>query len=400
MRFAYKVIDSSGFPQEGELDAPTEKEALRILFESGRTPLQIHRQQAPAHALRRERRSVRRADVVALIRELATLLGSGVGLSETLSTLVGATDHGGIREILTNLQAAVHSGDKFSAALGNASLDLPEYALALARAGEATGDLGGALLRCADQLEFEEHMKSRAREALTYPVILILTGAGAILFIFSFVVPRFATILRGKTVELPIISQWVMNGGMFINAHWGSLLVAALVFLAAAALLLRQPVVRSRFMALLFRLPGFSGWLGGAETARWTSTLAALVQSRVPILLAIELAAASVRLPVNAARLRSAGDDVRLGKRLSAALEERHLLEGSSLTMVKVGEHSGEVGAMLGHVAKYVAEQHHRLQRRLLALIEPVSILVIGLVLAVIMVGVVLAMASLTEIKL
>lgn len=116
--------------------------------------------------------------------------------------------------------------------------------------------------------------------------------------------------------------------------------------------------------------------------------------------MAIELASASVRLAGNAARLRSVGDDVRLGKRLSAAVEDRRLLEGSGLTMLKVGEHSGELGEMLGHVSKHVTEQHRRLQRRAVALIEPISILVIGIVLAIIMVGVVLAMASLTDIKL
>ena len=400
MLFAYKAVDAAGFSQRGEFEAQSKGEALRVLYERGYTPVELQANDALAKAATGNKQSIRQGDIVALIRELATLLGSGVGMSEALATLQDATAHGGIRQTLAVMVGAVHAGEEFSVALKKTGLDLPEYVGALARAGEATGDLGGALARCADQLEFEERMKGQAREALIYPVILIFTGIGAILFIFSFVVPRFATILRGRVADLPWISEWVLRIGMFVSGHWPYLLMATAVLVTVVAFVLRQPGVRTEMVTLLGRLPGFSGWVASAELSRWTSTLAVLVQSRVPILLSIELAASSVRLAGNRGRLQSVGDDVRLGKRLSTALEERRLLEGSSLTMIKVGEHSGELGAMLSHVAAYSAERHRQLQRRVVALIEPVSILVIGLSLAVIMVGVVLAMASLTEIKI
>ncbi len=400
MQFAYKAVDAAGFTQRGELEAQTQGDALRTLFERGYTPIELKERIGGQVVAAAGTQAIRHGDVVALIRELATLLGSGVGMSEALATLQEATAHSGMRQTLATMIAAVHAGEEFSAALKKTGLDLPEYVSALARAGEATGDLGSALARCADQLEFEERMKGQAREALIYPVILIFTGIGAILFIFSFVVPRFATILRGRTADLPWISEWVLRSGMFVSSHWLLLLVATAAAVATTMLLLRRPGVRTEMAAWLSRLPVFSGWVASAELTRWTSTLAVLVQSRVPILLSIDLAASSVRLAENAARLRSVGDEVRLGKRLSGALEDRRLLEGSSLTMVKVGEHSGELGAMLGHVSAYAVERHRQLQRRVVALIEPISILVIGLALAVIMVGVVLAMASLTEIKL
>jgi len=400
MLFAYKALDGAGFTQRGELEAQTEGDALRALYERGYTPVELSEKSARPGLETKGRQSIRQSDVVALIRELATLLGSGVGMSEALATLREATTHAGIRQTLSVMIAAVHAGDEFSVALNKTGLELPEYVGALARAGEATGALGGALARCAEQLEFEERMQGQAREALIYPAILILTGIGAILFIFSFVVPRFAGILRGRMDNLPWISEWVIRSGLFVSGHWPLLLVGTAAAVALAVLVLRRPGTRARIVAGLARFPVFSAWLASTELTRWVSTLAVLVQSRVPILLAIELSAGAVRLENNAARLRSVGDDVRLGKRLSAALEERRLLEGSSLTMVKVGEHSGELGGMLGHVAAYAVERHRQLQRRVVALIEPISILVIGLVLAIIMVGVVLAMASLTEIKL
>lgn len=400
MWFAYKAVDAAGFPQHGELEAASEKDALQSLFERGVTPVELKERQPGNSLTSSGSMTIRRSDVVALIRELATLLGSGVGLSETLTTLHEATSHRGVRATLSRLIAAVHGGEGFSAALAQSGLDLPEYVHALARAGEATGDFGGALARCADQLEFEEGMRNQAREALIYPIILICTGVAAIMFIFSFVVPRFAGILKGRSVNLPWISEWVLNTGMFVRSHWELMLVAAVVLAGTATLLLRNPAARTAAVARLAHLPVFSDWVSSAETSRWTSILAVLVQSRVPILLSLELAATSVRLRDNAARLRSVEDDVRQGKRLSAAIEDRRLLEGSALTMLKVGEHSGELGKMLSYVASSSAERFRQLQKRVVALIEPISILVIGLVLGVVMVGVVLAMTSLTEIKL
>lgn len=401
MRFAFKAVDGAGFAQKGTLEAASEADALQQLFERGYTPLDLREEKLPEiRTGSASQGAIKHVDVIALIREMATLLASGVGLSEAFGTLLEANQHPRLRATLAQLSGSVHSGEGFAAALKKSNLALPEYVHALAKAGEATGDLAGALTRSAEQLEFEERMRGEAREALTYPIILILTGVGAIIFIFSFVVPRFAGILSGRNVDLPLLSEWVLKTGVFVNAHW--MLIIALLAAAGfgVSLLLKNDHFKVAAIAALGKLPLLSNWIMGGETARWTSILAVLVQSRVPILMALELASSSVRLPENSNRLRSVADEVKLGKRLSVVIEERRLLEGTPLTMLKVGEKSGELGAMLGFVASNAAEYHKTLQRRLVSLIEPISILLIGSVLGVIMVGVVLAMTSLTDVKL
>jgi len=402
MRFTFTALDAGGFTQKGNIDAPNEVEAVRQLVDRNFTPMEIKLADVVTAATPSAGtgKKLKHTDVVGLIRELATLLSSGVGLADAFATLQDATSHPGLRLALASLINSVHAGEGFSAALRNAGLVLPEYVHALARAGEATGDIGSALERSADQLEFEERMRNEAREALTYPLILILTGIGAIIFIFSFVVPRFAGLLKGRAVDLPWLSEVVLKTGVFVNNHWLAVAATLALLIVGISTLLKNPKFNIALLAGLTQLPLFSNWLSGAETARWTSILAVLIKSRVPILLSIELAASSVRLPGNAARLRSVEDEVRLGKQLSTAIEERRMLEGSALSMLKVGEKSGQLGTMLGYISAYTADRHRLLQRRLVSLIEPVSILVIGLVLGVIMVGVVLAMTSLTEVKL
>ncbi|MDR1647331.1 MAG: type II secretion system F family protein [Zoogloeaceae bacterium] len=400
MRFSFKAIDGSGFQQKGRLDAASETEALQMLFERGYTTLDLREEKLAEARIGGGSSAIRHADVIALVRELATLLGSGVGISDAFNTLLEANQHSRLNAALSGLSAAIHGGDGFASALRKAKLKLPEYVYALARAGEATGDLAGALSSAAEQLEFEARMRGETREALIYPMILITTGIGAILFIFSFVVPRFTGILRGRQVELPALSEWVLNTGVFVNAHWLGIGLAFACASIGVSLLMKNEQAKTMLTMGLSRVPLLSTWITAGETSRWTSILAVLVQSRVPILMALELSAIAVRLPENAERLKSVADDVRLGKKLSSVIEERRLLTGTPLTMLKVGEKSGALGSMLGFVSTQAAEFHKTVQRRLVALIEPISILAIGASLGVIMVGIVLAMTSLTSVKL
>lgn len=399
-RFNYKAVDAAGFSREGAVNALSQQEAVSQLYADGLTPVSISEERMVAGSLGASSGKLRQADLVALVREIATLLSAGVGLTETFGTLHSSTKNPVLQEALSRLIASVQGGDTLSISLRKAKLELPEYVYALARAGEATGNIGAALLRCADQLEFDERMQAETREALIYPTILILTGVVAIGFIFSFVVPRFAGLLTGRKVDLPWLSSVVLSTGLFVNTHWLAFLVGLLALIGGGIVVASMPNAKSRATVILSKLPIFSTWMAGAETARWTSILAVLVKSRVPILMSLYLAAASVRLAENSRRLLSIQDEVRLGKTLSQATEDRRMLEGTPLSMLKVGEKSGDLATMLGHIASHAAERHRALQRRLVALIEPVSILFIGLVIGFIMVGVVLAMTSLTEVKL
>ncbi len=290
------------------LNASTQSEAVGQLYADGLTPFSVVMEQTAVVGDGVTTGKLRQADLVAFVREIATLLSSGVGLTESFATLHGATKNGALHEALSKLIASVQGGDTFSVALRKAKLELPEYVYALARAGEATGNIGAALLRCADQLEFDERMQAETREALIYPTILILTGVVAIGFIFSFVVPRFAGLLAGRNVELPWLSSVVLSTGLFVNQHWLAFLVGLLALIGGGIAISRMPGARVKATVVLSNLPVFSSWMAGAETARWTSILAVLVQSRVPILMSLDLAASSVRLAENSRRLLSMQD--------------------------------------------------------------------------------------------
>lgn len=402
-RFRYQRIDAHGVKDKGVINAVDHATALSILYPRGGHVIALTPEPETTRGIEGlsawRGRSIGNAEKLALIRELATLFVAKVGLSEALTTLCSVTTHHALHEELEKLRQAVQSGKPFSQALRETALDFPEFVLALVQSGEATGDLGSALANAAEQMMFDEKIRTQTQEALIYPLVLTLTGAGAVLFLFSFVVPRFTSIFKSKRVELPWISEMVLSTGVFFNQYWLWLLMSAVLMGFGLAVLLRVSAWQRALLQYLVYVPIIAPWLQGTETARWTSNLAVLLRSRVPVLQALSLAGASLKLSHNSARLRGAADDVRAGKKLSQAMEDRGLLQGSALTMLKVGEQAGDTALMLGHIAKDATEKRQQLQQRLVALIEPLSILAIGGVIGVVMLGILLALTSLTSFK-
>jgi general secretion pathway protein F len=400
MNFLYKAVDAQGFSQQGSLEARDENGVIDTLMGRGLTPLSISPQvvEKPQSA-GLQTGKVKFEDLSSLIRELATLLQAGVGLVDAFETLREGTRQLNLIEPLNAIVRSLHAGQSLSAALASAKLEFPHYIFALAKAGEATGQMAPCLKSAAEQMEFDIRLRNETKEAMTYPVILLLSGVLAITFIFAFVVPRFSTLLEGKGVDLPLLSVWVLQSGNFVNDHWMQMAVAVAVCVALLWALSKDVKTTNAMRAIAVSLPVIGPWVIAGETARWTSMLSVLLTGRVPMLTAVELAASSVVLDATKNMLSLVGTDVRAGKSLSEAVGERPLLEPSALTMLRVGEKSGELPQMMLHVAEASATRLRTIQRRVVTLMEPLSILFIGLVLGTIMIGVVLAMTSLTEIK-
>src|SRR5574337_1436099 len=343
MRFDYLAIDSTGTRKSGAEEAVSEPEAVASLLRRGLTPLELQpaaaarpsaARRSPFASLRRQGRG--RSAQAQVIRELAALLRASVTLEESLRTLIESRADAGLEAVLTRVLSQVLAGERFSAALqaqtDAKALALPSYVIALVSAGESTGDLAGALTRAAEQLEFDEQLGAETTEALIYPMILVAAGTGAVLFVFSFVVPRFSTLLAGRNADLPWLSSAVLGVGEFVNRH-GTLIGIVLAGAVGAGVLGWRALGPARVRGALARLPLFGAWIRQQELSRWTGMLALMLQSRVPILAAIDLASRAVTLDEVGRRLRLAMGDIGRGEALSRTLAEHSLLPSSALSM-------------------------------------------------------------------
>lgn len=393
MRFDYTARDLAGGAHSGQIEALDQADAVSRLRDQGMTPISLRAHAAAPRAKVAARSSIKLADQVVLLRELATLLAAGVTLGDALPSLSQAYEGQPLGGPLAQMEALVRGGGRLSDALRIGSLRMPVYVIALSQAGEASGDIARALQEAAEQLELARKAAEDFRSALIYPSVLVGAGSLAVFFIFVGVVPRFANLIRGGK-QVPELSRWVIESGVYVRAHlFESLLMLAALIVTLVVTLSRDASRRALLQALL-RVPVVGPWLVQAEIGRWATVLGSLLSNRVPILEAMVLAQGVIRLDLLRAGVERATKGLQQGQTLSAGLETQAWFPRTRLNLIRVGERSGELPKMLlalGHSQRDAAAV---LQRRMLGLIEPIAILIIGAVIGVVMVAVMMAITS------
>ena len=297
----------------------------------------------------------------------------------------------------SNVLTALRGGERFSESLRKAEFDLPVYLYQLAEAGELTGKLGVSLQTAVAQMEYEDRMRQEMRNALTYPAILVVSGITATLLVFIVVVPKFANLLKGNTAHVPLLSRWVIGTGMFVQANllWVGVIVLAVVMGIIA--LLRNPVIRGSAFESLVRVPIMGQWILETELGRWASMLGALLENRVPIITAMELALNGVKITTLRNSLQQVLREVRGGARFADSLVTNRTMNATGINLIRVGERSGELAPMLRALSNLYENAGRNRMKRFLLLLEPLSILLIGTVIGIIMVAIMLAVTSMNE---
>jgi general secretion pathway protein F len=394
--FNYEAANADGQILRGQLSADSERALLQLLRDQHLTPISVEPAAAPAarrlFAARPGKVGVQ--ETCQVVRELATLLAAGVPLAESVDSTAQAHAASAIGPAFARAYAQLRSGEALSAALRATELALPEYLFQLVAAGELTGKLAPALHSAADQMEYEQRIKSELRNALIYPSVLVASGIGATLLIFILVVPKFANMLKSSRGNLPEISVWVLKSGLFVkeNLLWFGLGSAGL--LMGGALLLSMPAVRQRLREAASHLPVIGDWLMNAELGRWAAMLGSLLANKVPIVRAMELAQAGVQLSAVSSRLQLAVRDLRGGKKLADSLALHRTVSPMGVNLVRVGERTGELPEMLRTLGRIYETASRDRMKRFLILFEPIAILVVGAVIGFIMVAIMLAITS------
>jgi general secretion pathway protein F len=397
IEFRYSALNTQGQTLEGVISARNEAEAARLLRQKELAPLEID-SRATAHTGAGARRKSGREERLLLLRELATLLAAGVPLAEAVESIGQShrSSQGGAA--FGVIHQHLRGGESFAASLAAAKLGFPEYVKQLAAAGEMTGKLSQALDSAATQMDYEYRMRAEMRNALVYPAVLVVSGITVVFLIFVFVVPKFANMLKSSRAKIPEFSALVLQTGMFVNDNllWVALGGAALVGAAAAALRSRE--LRARLYAASSRLPLVGTWILENEIGRWSAMLATLLENRVPIVRALELAQDGVGLGAVRDRLQLALKEIRAGHKLADALAANHTVSEIGVNLVRVGERSGELPAMLRTLATLYENAGRDRMKRLLALLEPVAILCIGVIVGFIMIAIIMAITSINTI--
>jgi type II secretory pathway component PulF len=374
--FAYRAATRAGRTVRGVEDADSPAALERSLGSRGLYPLEV----APAEAEPAARRSFRsrRADVVEAVRYLATLMDAGFPLDRALAAVSRVVARRDTAAAVLDVRDRVRGGARLDDALAAHPSLFPRFAVGMVRAGERGGYLARSLDRLSVQLEREQALRARLAGALIYPATMVTVGAGAVGVLFAYVLPRFVTLLADTGSALPRSTAMLMAAGEFVGQWWWALLLAPVVAALALAAVRSSDDGRAAVDRVLLRLPLVGPLRQRVAGARLARTLATLLESGLPILPALEIAAASQADGAVAGEVLRAREEVRAGGRLAAALRRAGIFPFLFLQMVEVGEEGGRLHDMLERAAGTLEGELERGLDRMIRLVEPVMILFFG----------------------
>ena len=396
--YRYEGVDGNGTQVTGSMRAASEQQVSRQLARQGITLFKLAPERARLVGHRRRRASVRELQLV--LQEFTVLLQSGVTLVLAMSSLAKSSHHPQLTSAFASMEKAVRRGESFSAALRASELPLPEYFHQLVQAGEATGRLSDSLQGGVEQFEYDQRVRNELRSALVYPLVLVGSGLGAVLIIFLWVVPRFGGLLTQHGDQMPPLSRMTIGFGVWLSDHKFVVFAALAGVVIALRAMFANKALREQLTERIARLPVIGQWLIEAEVGRWSSTLSALLAGKVELIRALALASSSVRLGFLRNRLVQVSKSVKAGATLSNALRDHQALNPTGYDLVAVGEATGELPKLLAALAKLYETTGRDRMKRLLQLIEPLAIIVIGAVIGTIVTAIILAITSVNDVPM
>ena len=402
--FQYRAADHAGKVVEGVMEADAEQGVVLRLREMGCVPLRIAVpsdraiRTSPQQAIFSKRR-VSQQQLLQFTRELGTLLTAGLPLDRSLSILGGLFEGSELSKILNALVEAVRAGKSLAISMGEHPDVFPKIYVNMIRAGEAGGILESVLRYLTEYMENTLALKDDIKSALIYPVILAAAAGLSLMILFIFVIPKFATIFRGNTKAIPLITKIVIDFSQFLAEYGWIVLLVMFALVAGGVFYIRSPEGRSEWDRLRLH-----SWLLGDlvrkfETARFCRTLAALLKGGVPLLEALGTVQGVVGNRLLALAIGQVQLRVREGKGMARPLSESGLFPMLALNMIAVGEETGKLDGMLAEVASYYDQEVRRATKRLTSLLEPALILVMGLIIGVVVISMLLAIFSINDLS-
>jgi|WetSurMetagenome_2_1015567.scaffolds.fasta_scaffold28353_6 general secretion pathway protein F len=377
--FDYKVMDVDAAASVGTIIADSPRQARDNLRGRGFTVVSLRPIDEGKRATFAERRAGRksRAEVVAFIRELKTLLAAGIPLLESIATLV-RQHRGPFKTVLQQLHDEVAGGVGLADAMQERPAYFDELCTSIVRVGESTGTLETALAKLAAFREKTLLLQSRVTTALIYPAIVCAVSLVLMAFLMTYVIPNVLGTLRESGKPMPAITMIVMGASNFILGYWWAILIGLIVTGAGLRALISRPRVRYILHNLLLRVPLVGDLVAKENTSRMAVVMAALLRSGVHFDEAVRITRQTLRNEVFRRALTEYEQAVVAGRDIAKPLEKSGVFSPLVVQMLAVGQQSGELENLLDELADSYDQQVAVATQRLTAAMEPLLIVVLS----------------------
>ena len=394
--YEYKGLDAKGKKVDGIVDAESPKAARQKLRKQGVFTTDIV--EGSADGMRRSSKSsggggglgsvevdfskylerVGVGDIAIATRQLAALVGAGIPLVESIGTVSKQVEKEKLRLALREVREKVNEGKNLADALGDYPNMFGDLYVNMVRAGEQAGALEHVLERLADYTEASVELRGKVVSSMTYPVIMMLVAMAVIIFMMAFVVPKITKIFTDMGQDLPAITKFVMWTSDMVQSYWLIGIVLGIAGLWGFRRYYKTDNGRARVDALALKVPVFGRMLRMVAIARFSSTLATLMEAGVPLLRSMGIVRRIMGNVVLRKVVEDAQEAVREGQPMNVPLRKSGHFPPMVVDMISVGERTGDLGPMLDRVAISYEAQVSRRLATLTSLLEPLMILVMG----------------------
>ncbi len=406
-QFHYQATTPQGKVIEGIMEAGEERVVVSRLHEQGYLPLRVV---LPGQEKSKATFSwdflptlpgsgiVRQRDLLILTQELETLIAAGLPLDRALSVLTGLTEKAELKKAVGQILRAVQQGKSLTEALAEYPKIFPPLYVNMVKAGELGGFLDTTLQRLAEYLERAQQVQDEIKSALTYPILLTVVGGLSVVILLTYVLPKFAAIFGDVGQALPPSTRMLMGLSHGLRVYWWVFLLVGIGMWLGVRQYLSTPQGRFAWDRWQLRLLVFGQLLRKREVARFARTLGTLLKSGVPLLPALEIVQEVAGNEMVSRALREVKVGVREGQGIAGPLSRSGVFPTLALQMVSVGEETGRLDDMLVRVAEYYERDTYNQVKRLTSLIEPMLILVMGLVVGFVVISMLSAVFSINDV--
>ncbi|MDB5567355.1 MAG: type secretion system protein [Tardiphaga sp.] len=398
--FRYRALTQNGEIVHGTLSAPTAAEvAHRIEY------LQL----LPIETVEDKRTTVGSgssfgffnrpspAEVTTFTRDLALLLKAGARLDDALELLATDTDVGRLRPVVGKLRAALLSGESLADAVANHPALFPVMYGALVRVGEVSGTLDQVLEMLGTERARSELMRRKLTDAMQYPAFVLIAAACVMLFFILFVLPQFSAVLQDFGAKSDSALSVFIKLSDFLRANATAVMLAAASIMAGIWWLLSRPGTGAAITTALSRIPGISGIFQFYRTSLFCRNLGVLLGSGVNLTATLRILVDIMAVTGSVATWTAAADRVRHGGKLSDALSAASSLPPMAVRMLRLGEETGQLPALAGRVAEFYEAKLQRSLDRIVGIVGPLAIVTISAVVGGLIVSVMTALLSVTQ---
>jgi general secretion pathway protein F len=394
--FSYRATTPDGTIVEGVIEAADKATAIDRLKNSGIIPLKISTSSERTGKKFTLRSS--KTDMLTFTTEVSALLGAGLPIDRSLNMLAEISESKEMKSVIHSILKSIREGSSFSDALQKHPKVFSKLYVNMIRAGEVGGVLDVVLDKLNEFLESTKELKEQVFSAMIYPVILLITGGFSIIMLLVYVLPKFSTIFAEMGTSLPLPTQALIKFSNIMQSYWWIILLSTITGWLAFRNYIRSEAGRYRWDALKLKLMG--DVIRKLETARFTRTLGTLLRSGVPLLQALRNSKDIINNQIIASTIDTVVKGAKEGKGIAEPLSRANVFPPLALSMIKVGEETGQLDTMLLKVAETYEKSLRTAMKRFIGFLEPALILGMGLIIGFIVLSMLMGIFSMTDMPL